>query len=420
MNNRYPVKHILSIGMLVGVTLFAPTINATDYTYTQLNAPNATQGTVAYNINALGQVVGVYYNNQGSHGFIYNGKDYLTLDVPTATGGTFAYGINAKGQVVGNFIDNTGKHGFVYTDGNYATLDNPNGFDTNATGINDQGQVVGNFRIGTTGVYGFLYDPSKNTYTTLNHPKASAGNTSATNINNLGEVSGFIYNTGAHGFGYDGRLLAAINAPKAALAGTFTYGLNDTGQMVGVYYDSKSLGISYVYDGYNYQPLTPPNAKTSFANGINNQGQVVGYMTDNTGSHGFLATPSVDNSIATQLAFRHLLPSYKADETLTITVQEQLLVRKQALDLWVAVMSPTGELQYFNADAPGGLSSSPKPFKAAVSADTVRHTVFSFVVPKGLVGRYTLYALFNNPGSDLSNLTQSLKSNIAKAEVELK
>lgn len=393
---------------------------ATPYTFAALNAPTATQGTLAYGINASGQVAGVFYNAQGAHGFVYNGQDYVTLDAPKATDGTFAYGINAKGQVVGNYVDGTGKHGFIYTHGVYTTLDNPDGWDTNATGINNQGQVVGNFRIGTTGIYGFAYDPGNNNYFLINNPKASAGNTSVMGINDHREAAGFFYKTGAGGFFYDSKGYTTLNAPKAATAGTFIYGLNNTGQMVGVYYDSKGLGNSFVFDGSHYDPLVLPNTKTTFANGINDSGQAVGYYTDATGSHGFIATPELAATAATQLAFRNLQASYKVGETLTLALQEQVRVRKQVLDLWVAVVLPTGEWYYFNADEPSLLSTQAKPYKMAVSVDSVRHTLTSFVIPKALLGRYTLYALFNEPGKDLSDLEQSIRSNLATMAFDIR
>ncbi|MEQ1637932.1 MAG: hypothetical protein ABL903_14705 [Methylococcales bacterium] len=406
--------------LMACLVLQAAASNAMPYTFTTLNAPGATRGTVAYGINALGQVAGVFYDDKGSHGFVYNGQDYFTLDVPQATNGTFAYGINAGGQVVGDYVDATGKHGFIYNKGAYATLDNPNGFDTNATGINSKGQVVGNFRIGTTGIYGFFYDPVTQVYTTINNPKASAGNTSATGVNDANELVGFFYNTGAHGYSYDGKDYTAFNAPLAAPAGTFMYGFNNTGQMVGVYYDNKGAGNGFVYDGSNYSLLAPPNAKTTSANGINDNGQVAGYYTDSTGSHGFIATPVLDPTVDTQLAFRNLQSVYKAGETLTIALQEQLLVRKQALDLWVAVVLPGGELRYINPDEPGLLSNTAKPYKVAVNVDSVRHAIASFVIPKDLVGHFTFYALYNTPGSDLSNLAQTLRSNIARADIDLR
>ncbi|MFI3135489.1 MAG: hypothetical protein QX197_01795 [Methylococcaceae bacterium] len=405
--------------ILACFTLPAMPANATNYTFTTLAIPNETLGAQAYGINASGQIAGVYYDSQGGHGFIYNGQDYTPLDVPTATAGTFAYGINDNGQVVGDYIDGSGKHGFLYNRGVYTAINNPNGFDTNATGINNRGQVVGNYRLGTTGIYGFFYEPQSNTYTTINNPKASAGNTSATAINNNGEGAGFFYNTGAHGFMYDGSNFTTLNAPQAALAGTFTYGLNNQGLMVGVYYDSKRAANSYMFDGSHYSPLALPNAKTTFANGINDNGQVVGYYTDNTGSHAFLATPGLDPGSATQLAFRNVQPTYKAGETLSITVQEHTLVRKEALDLWVAIELPNAELRYLNIDQPTAVCVNPQPFHKNVTIDLVQHAIASFVIPKGVTGHYTLYAIYTTPGSDLSHLAQTSRSNIAKMEFDL-
>ncbi|NOT84223.1 MAG: hypothetical protein HOP02_05430, partial [Methylococcaceae bacterium] len=66
------------------------------------------------------------------------------------------------------------------------------------------------------------------------------------------------------------------------------------------------------------------------------------------------------------------------------------------------------------------LSTSAKPYKTAASMDTVRHAIASLVIPTGLLGHYTFYALFNESGSDLGNLTQTLRSNMAKAEIDLR
>ena len=43
------------------------------YTYTTLDDPLATNGTQAFGINAMGQIVGYYGNNSGNHGFVLSG-----------------------------------------------------------------------------------------------------------------------------------------------------------------------------------------------------------------------------------------------------------------------------------------------------------------------------------------------------------
>ncbi len=92
-----------------------------------------THGTLAYGINATGQIVG-YYEDDGTafgldHGFLYSGGNYTTLDDPSANAGTFAQGINDSGQIVGYYTNTaSGNHGFLYNPaggGTYTTLDDP-------------------------------------------------------------------------------------------------------------------------------------------------------------------------------------------------------------------------------------------------------------------------------------------------------
>ena len=53
------------------------------YTYTTLDDPSATRGTVATGINGAGQIVGEYFTaGSVSHGFLYSGGAYTTLDDP--------------------------------------------------------------------------------------------------------------------------------------------------------------------------------------------------------------------------------------------------------------------------------------------------------------------------------------------------
>jgi probable HAF family extracellular repeat protein len=50
---------------------------------------------------------------------------FTTLDDPLATNGTDAFGINAMGQIVGLYEDASGNHGFLLSGGTYTTLDDP-------------------------------------------------------------------------------------------------------------------------------------------------------------------------------------------------------------------------------------------------------------------------------------------------------
>jgi probable HAF family extracellular repeat protein len=71
------------------------------YTYTTIDDPLNTQGSIANGINASGQIVGSYTNNSGDHGFLLSGGTYTTLDDPLNTQSSVANGINTSGRIVG-------------------------------------------------------------------------------------------------------------------------------------------------------------------------------------------------------------------------------------------------------------------------------------------------------------------------------
>ena len=102
------------------------------YTYTTLDDPLATNGTVAHGINGMGQIVGTYNPDaSSSHPFLYSAGAYTTLpDDPSATAGTQPTDINDAGQIVGNYGvvlagHGVANHGFLYSGGTYSTLDDP-------------------------------------------------------------------------------------------------------------------------------------------------------------------------------------------------------------------------------------------------------------------------------------------------------
>jgi len=66
----------------------------------------------------MDQIVGDYSTAGGIHGFLESGGAYTTLDDPAATNGTYAYGISDMGQIVGYYLDaSNGAHAFLYSGG---------------------------------------------------------------------------------------------------------------------------------------------------------------------------------------------------------------------------------------------------------------------------------------------------------------
>ena len=60
---------------------------------------------------------------------------FTPIDVPGASY-TVAIGINPSGQIVGIYVDSTGVHGFLYDRGVFTPIDVPGAFYTQAFGIN--------------------------------------------------------------------------------------------------------------------------------------------------------------------------------------------------------------------------------------------------------------------------------------------
>jgi len=121
-----------------------------------------------------------------------------------------------------------------------------------------------------------------------------------------------------------------------------------------------------------------------------------------------------------QLNFSTLQSEYQSGDNLVISLSESDITRSETLDLWVAAAVPDGSFLYFTGDTNSPLTSTPTAFQSSVSSTDTQHDVYSLNVPAGLTGTYTVYAIFNTLGSDLSNLSQTLRSNIATTQVIFK
>lgn len=84
-----------------------------DGVFTPLFLDATTPAVAAWDISPAGEIVGVYSNAAGVHGFVLSGDGYTTLDFPGATA-TRAFGINAHGDIVGTYVTTDLKtHGFL-------------------------------------------------------------------------------------------------------------------------------------------------------------------------------------------------------------------------------------------------------------------------------------------------------------------
>ena len=82
-----------------------------------IDDPSATNGTAAFGINDLEQVVGDYFTAEfvaPIHGFLLDAGVFTTIDVPfPGSLNTVVRGIDSRGDLAGLFFDAQGNHGFI-------------------------------------------------------------------------------------------------------------------------------------------------------------------------------------------------------------------------------------------------------------------------------------------------------------------
>jgi probable HAF family extracellular repeat protein len=270
----------------------------TTYNYFTLSDPEATSGTIAFGINASGQIVGYYFGSGGiSHGFLYSNGTYTTLDDPLAANGTYALGINSFGQIVGYYFDaNNFEHGFLLSGGVYAPID-IGSTGTFAAGINDSGQIVGGY-FDNNGSHGFF--ESNDVITPVDHSEAYS--TAVYGINNSASIGGAASPLGAWFVGsYTpsyatlARLVGFVSVGNVDFAGeaasSSAYGVNDSGQIVGYRDVGSSNTQGYLYGGGWFTTIADPAAVTGTINGtfpfgINDSGAIVGEYLGSSGING--------------------------------------------------------------------------------------------------------------------------------------
>jgi probable HAF family extracellular repeat protein len=256
-------------------------------------------------INASGRIAGGHSYSVGFsqyyYSFVYNGNTFTTVAGPNSGAG--ATGINDAGQVVGLFSDSTGTHGFLNTNGALTTINDPDATVSNGTsatealGLNNAGQIVGIF-FSAGSWNGFL--DTNGTFTTINDPLANlaAGGTWATGINNNSQIVGYYFDATETRYGFvdTGGTFTTISDPSAAVgtsgSGTIANGINDAGAIVGSYFDASGGQHGFVDINGVFTTIDIPGATATTAAGINSSGVIVGtwYGSDNLG-HGFEATP---------------------------------------------------------------------------------------------------------------------------------
>jgi len=259
-------------------------------TYTQIDVPGAIT-TEVYAIDAAGDLIGTYFDNNGEHGFLLSAGEYTTINYPGAAA-TALFGLNNLGEFVGFASDP--QHGFLYNSQTqtFTTIGYPSAINTYPTTINDSGLIGGWFE-GEGGSFGFVLAGSTYRFVA---PKG-ASNSTVSGISSSGLVVGYVYfHTGldqSFFFGHgDFRRLTVPNAPDAVVVGISPNG----GTLVGTYQPSPGVYAGFVYQQGTLQSLQFAGSTETIAYTVNNSGEVAGtyYDASNT-AHGFTWIPSEAN-----------------------------------------------------------------------------------------------------------------------------
>lgn len=281
-----------------------------------INHPEAV-ATQARGINNAGQIAGSFLDSSGRfHGFLLDrvGGTFTTISVAGAAN-TFVFGINNNGQMVGTFGDSLSgsTRGFLLNGIGSSAIpfDVPGAFSTQAFGINDHGQIVGGFATADGDrVSGFLLDGIGGSFTTFDIPGA-VNFTSATAINNAGQIVGAF---GELDLGIGGGiplssqafLLNSVDGPHIIINVetspgvpapiTIALGINNLGDIVGFYDVDASAGDDTSIHGFlrfgdtgNPISFDVPGGFGTVVSGINDAGFFVGAFGGST--VGFVAEP---------------------------------------------------------------------------------------------------------------------------------
>jgi len=312
----------LSVAALFILLMTAPKVSAIQYTYTNIDMSNY-YITVPMSLNNAGQVVGYAVATFQSNAvpFSYQSGSYSVYSPPISFKAEFTR-INNNGYVVG--VDGYPSWGgpiptgFLNTFSNLNTSGTYSGIsvvntwydsstgkyttgpgETYITGINDSRTMVGYYWniLGSyqgllTNKTGGLLGPPEVDYT----PISVSGyiNTYAMDINNSGQVVGWVNNPNTVGFIQTGDNIKLVNlGPINSQSDTRLVAVNDCGQaiaQVGMY-----ASLIYNIQSETFSPIELLNLPSQYFGlqvyDINDQGQIVGYYFNQSGGHAFLASP---------------------------------------------------------------------------------------------------------------------------------
>lgn len=260
-----------------------------------------TAGSVAFDVNNLGQVVGQANFSSGTHAFFYGGSTLTDLGTLAGADSSAAFHVNDHGAVVGASLTGITPQAFLYSDGVLSNLGLGDG--SSAEGINNAGVIVGTARFDADG--NGLSDPrafidDHGVVTNLGLLPGSEGEMQASNgsaINAAGNVVGSVDIASSPAYPSEPFLYSGgVMQDLGNFGGIYgnAWSINDHDQIVGSAGVDDPDGYPYGYHAFLYEGGVLRDLGVlvekgnSSAYDINNLGQIVGVADIPGGALGFL------------------------------------------------------------------------------------------------------------------------------------
>jgi probable HAF family extracellular repeat protein len=238
-------------------------------------APNG-ESTIAFDMNAAGQVAAVLEDEDGRHRGVLFEKGVLTELALIQGGHSDTKAINADGEIVGSAQGKDGHwHAYLYNrEHGMRELGALGGPSSYGMAINRVGQVVGFADTNDTDFHAFLF----NGRSMLDLGTLGGKVSFASGMNNVGQVVGTSAQSEnyRHAFVYDATR-GMVDLGTLGGRSSSATAINDAGVIVGASETTDHKWHAFVHDGKRMVDLgTLIGAGSSFATSINSAGDVVG------------------------------------------------------------------------------------------------------------------------------------------------
>jgi probable HAF family extracellular repeat protein len=284
---------VLSAFLCMALGMQVPSHAAPTYTLTVVGAANS----AAYDVNALGQVVGALAVGEGQHGFFYDGvtfNDIGTLGGPDSV----AWRINDSGTIVGTSDVGEGRQGFSYAGGVMTGLAGT----STARDISNSGLITGEALLPNDmgEQVGRAYSWNNGVLTNLgNLAGADEWGSDGHGINNAGQVAGTAQVEGLPGaptqpFLYSNGVMQDLGNQGGIYSNAWA--INESGDVVGSVGLPANDVFPYIWHAFLYSGGVLQDLGSIIENGIssaydlNNKGEAVGRADTEDGSRGVLYT----------------------------------------------------------------------------------------------------------------------------------